>query len=74
MEHVACGQHRLSVGAHLHFVTGQIAVTAQYFLFIGVPYDKLPVGMPAYIELIQVERLARTASCRTLGAVCQVTI
>ena len=71
MEHVARGQVWLSVGAKLHLAARQEAIAAKDLLVFGTPDDELVIGMFTRIELVEVERKARTTTCCAEGYLAQ---
>ena len=54
MEHMTGSQYRLTFLIILPVSTQQIAVTADNFLFVGIPYNQLLIAVLAGIELVNI--------------------
>ena len=71
MKHVAHGQIGLSFGVDLPVLAKEIAVAADDLLGFGIPYDQLLAAVWHRVELIDIDRLACTATRRTEGNLTQ---
>ena len=71
MEHVARGKARLSVGVERYLVARKETVATNYLLILGVPDDKLLIGIGADVEVVKVESLASAATCGAEGYLTQ---
>ena len=73
MEHVACGEDRLSLLVILPLVTHEVSVTANDFLVVRIPHDELLIAVLASVELINIDTLASTATGSTESNLSETT-
>ena len=73
MEHMSCGNLRLSVITHLPVGAPKEAVTSEYLFFVGIPHHELFVAFLACVEFVDVGLFSRAAACIAESDLTQTT-
>ena len=73
MEHVSGCQDGLSLRIVFNVLSKNKTVASQNFFCLRTPYDKLIIGIRAYIKFVKVAVFSRTSPCRAKSYLAQTT-